>query len=140
MGEHGDSSFVPWDYCTIGCKNVLDIVKQKNKSVDDLELIIDDVKNAAYEIIEKKKATYYGVGMALTKLVKAILDDERTILTVSAYLNGNYNEEDVYVGVPAVITGSGVRELLELDLNEEDQRKLDDSCNLLKATLKSITI
>lgn len=140
MGEHGDSSFVPWEYCNIGCKNILDIAKQNNKSISDLELIRNDVKNAAYEIIEKKKATYYGIGMALTKLVKAILDDERTILTVSTYLNGKYNEEDIYVGVPAVITGGGVREILEISLNEADQKKLDDSCQLLKETLQKITI
>ena len=140
IGEHGDSSFVPWEYCNIGCKNILDIAKQKNKTIGDLEVIRDEVKNAAYEIIEKKKATYYGVGMALTKLVKAILDDEKTILTVSTYLNGKYNEEDVYVGIPAIITGSGVRELLELDLNEEDQKKLDNSCNLLKETIEKIAV
>ena len=58
--------------------------------------------------------------MALTKLVKAILDDERTIRTVSTYLNGKYNEEDIYVGVPAIITGGGVREILEISLNEAD--------------------
>ena len=140
MGEHGDTSFVPWEYCTIGCKNVLDIAKENNKTLDDLDLIRNDVKNAAYEIIEKKKATYYGIGMAITKLVKAILNDEKTILPVSVYLNGKYNEEDVYVSVPAIVTGSGVRELVELDLSEDDQKKLDNSCNILKTTLKTISI
>ena len=140
MGEHGDTSFVPWKYCTIGFKNVLDIAKENNKTLDDLDLIRNDVKNAAYEIIEKKKATYYGIGMVITKLVKAILDDEKTILPVSVYLNGKYNEEDVYVSVPAIVNGSGVRELVELDLSEDDQKKLDNSCNILKTTLKTISI
>ena len=92
-----------------------------------------DVINAAYEIIEKKKATYYGIGMALNRIVRAILDDENSILTVSTYLeNSQYGQDDVYIGVPAIINKDGVRELLELDLNKEEQEKLNKSCNLIK--------
>ena len=135
MGEHGDSSFVPWEHCYIGCKKLTDIANSRHKSMRDLEKIRDDVKNAAYEIIEKKKATYYGIGMALTRLVKSILDDEKSILTVSAYLNGEYNEKDIYIGVPAIITNKGVREILELPLNEKDQEKLSNSCKILRETM-----
>ena len=136
MGEHGDSSFVPWEHCYVGCKKLTDIAKTRHKTMKDLEKIRDDVKNAAYEIIEKKKATYYGIGMALTRLVKAILDDEKSILTVSTYLNGEYNEKDIYIGMPAIITNKGVRELLELPLNEQDQQKLSNSCKILRETIK----
>ena len=106
----------------------------------DLEKIRDDVKNAAYEIIEKKKATYYGIGMALTRLVKAILNDEKTILTISTYLDGQYNEKDIYIGIPAIVTRKGVRELLELPLNEEDQEKLSNSCKILRETISKLEI
>ena len=68
MGEHGDSSFVPWEHCYVGCKKLTDIAKARHKSMKELEKVRDDVKNAAYEIIEKKKATYYGIGVALTIL------------------------------------------------------------------------
>lgn len=138
MGEHGDSSFVPWENCYIGCKKLVDIMKARHKSMKDLEAIRDDVKNAAYEIIEKKKATYYGIGVALTKLVRAILNDEKCILTVSAYLDGEYNEKNIYIGVPAIITNKGVRELLELPLSEENQAKLSESCNILRNTIASV--
>ena len=140
MGEHGDSSFVPWEHCYVGCKKLTDIAKDRNQTLEDLEQIRDDVKNAAYEIIEKKKATYYGIGMALTRLVTAILNDEQSILTVSAYLNGEYNEKDIYVGVPAIITSKGVRELLELPLSEKDQEKLSNSCKILRETIAGLDL
>lgn len=133
MGEHGDSSFVPWEHCYVGCKKIIDIMKDNNHPIEDLEKIHKNVVNAAYEIIEKKKATYYGIGMSLNRLVRAILDDENSVLTVSTYLeNGKYGQNDVYIGVPAIINANGVRELLELDLSKEEQEKLDNSCNLIK--------
>ena len=140
MGEHGDSSFVPWSHCYIGCKKLLDIAKSRGTTLEDLEKIRDDVKNAAYEIIEKKKATYYGIGVALTRLVKAILNDEDAILTVSTFLNGEYNEKDIYIGVPAIINNKGVREILELPLLDVDQNKLSNSCNVLRDTISKLNI
>ena len=133
MGEHGDSSFVPWEHAYIGCKKVKDVMKDNHHPMDDLEKIHKGVVNAAYEIIEKKKATYYGIGMALNRLVKAILNNENSILTVSTYLkDGEYGQDDIYIGVPAVINSHGVRELVNLDLNEEEQAKLDNSCKIIK--------
>ena len=78
--------------------------------------------------------------MALTRLVTAILNDEQSILTVSAYLNGEYNEKDIYVGVPAIITSKGVRELLELPLSEKDQEKLSNSCKILRETIAGLDL
>ena len=133
MGEHGDSSFVPWEHAYIGCKKVKDVMKDNHHPMEDLEKIHKGVVNAAYEIIEKKKATYYGIGMALNRLVKAILNNENSILTVSTYLkDGEYGQDDIYIGVPAVINSEGVRELVNLDLNEEEQAKLDNSCKIIK--------
>ncbi len=140
MGEHGDSSFVPWEHCYVGCKKLTDIAKARHQSLEDLEKIREEVKNAAYEIIEKKKATYYGIGIALTKLVKAILDDEQSILTVSTYLNGEYNQKDIYIGVPAIVTAKGVREVLELPLSEKDQEKFDNSANILRETIEGLDL
>ncbi len=133
MGEHGDSSFVPWNHCYVGCKKIMAIMKDNNHPIEDLEKIHKNVVNAAYEIIEKKKATYYGIGMSLNRLVRAILDNENSVLTISTYLeNGKYGQNDVYIGVPAIINENGVRELLELDLSKEEQEKLDNSCKLIK--------
>jgi len=133
MGEHGDSSFVPWKHAYIGCKRVIDIMKDNNHPIDDLDKIHKGVVNAAYEIIEKKKATYYGIGMALNRIVRAVLDNENSILTVSTYLHdGIYGQDDIYIGVPAIINSKGVREILELELDAETSKKLADSCNIIR--------
>lgn len=133
MGEHGDSSFVPWNHAYVGCKRITDVMKDSNRPIEKLDEIHKEVVNAAYEIIEKKKATYYGIGMCLSKIVKSILDNDNSILTVSTYLkDGEYGQDDVYIGVPAVVNKDGVRELLKLELSEEDQKRLDNSCNIIK--------
>ena len=137
MGEHGDSSFVPWKHAYVGCKRIADVMKDNHHPMEDLEKIHKDVVDAAYEIIEKKRATYYGIGMALNRLVKAVLNNENSILTVSTYLkDGQYGQDDLYIGVPAIINSTGVRELLDLDLAEEEQAKLDESCRVLKEMRK----
>ena len=136
MGEHGDSSFVPWTHCYIGCKKVIDVLKDRNEDFSVLEDIYKDVQQAAYEIINRKKATYYGIGLALTKLVKAIINDENQILPVSAKLEGEYNHKGLYIGVPAVVNSTGIRELLELKLTQEEQNKLDYSWETLEKTIK----
>ena len=133
MGEHGDSSFVPWDYAYVGCKKVIDVMKDNKHPMSDLEKIHKGVVNAAYEIIEKKKATYYGIGMGLNRIVRAVLDNENSILTVSTYLkDGEYGQDDIYIGVPAIVNSNGVRELLTLNLNDDEQKKLDESCKIIK--------
>lgn len=137
LGEHGDSSLVPWEHCYVGCKKMIDIMKDNNLPMDDLKKIHDGVWKAAYEIIEKKKATYYGIGMALNRLVKAILNDENSILTVSSYLDHEYGQNGLYIGVPAIINKDGVKELLELKLNEQDQAKFNHSCEIMKENIKN---
>ena len=133
MGEHGDSSFVPWEHAYIGCKKIIDVIKERNIPMSKLDEIHQEVVNAAYDIIEKKKATYYGIGMSLSKLVKSVLDNDNSIVTVSTYLkNGEYGQDDIYIGVPAVINKNGVRELLTLELSKEEQEKLDNSCKIIK--------
>lgn len=137
MGEHGDSSFVPWTHCYIGCKKIQEILQDRHTDVGVLEEIHTDVKQAAYDIIEKKKATYYAIGLALTKLVKTILNDENEILTISAKVEGEYNHNGLFIGVPAVINNHGMRELLELKLTEEEQQKFDESWEVLEHTIKT---
>lgn len=133
MGEHGDSSFVPWNHAYVGCKKMIDVMKDGNHPMEDLNKIHQNVVNAAYEIINKKKATYYGIGMALSKIVKSVLDNDNSILTVSTYLkDGQYGQDDIFIGVPAIINSNGVRELLTLELSNEEQEKLNNSCRIIK--------
>ena len=137
LGEHGDSSLVPWEHCYVGCKNMMDIMKDNNHPIEDLKKIHDGVWKAAYEIIEKKKATYYGIGMVLNRLIKAVLNDENSILTVSTYQNNEYGQEGLYIGVPAIINKDGVKDILRLKLNEKDQAAFDKSCEIMKETIKN---
>ncbi len=138
MGEHGDSSFVPWEHVYVGCKKVIDILNDAGKDKSDLDKIYVEVRDAAYEIINRKKATYYGIGLGLARIVKNIMNDTNEILTVSAYLNGEYGHKDIYIGVPAVINSNGARELLKLDLAKENQEKLDKSCKILSENMDNI--
>ena len=137
LGEHGDSSLVPWEHCYVGCKKMIDIMKDNNHPMEDLKKIHDGVWQAAYEIIDKKKATYYGIGMALNRLIKAVLNDENSILTVSTYQNNEYGQEGMYIGVPAIINKDGVKDILKLRLNADDQKLFDNSCQIMKENIKN---
>lgn len=136
MGEHGDSSFVPWTHAYIGSKNLLELLDEKGKDLQVLNDFYHQVQQAAYEIIERKKATYYGIGLALNRLVLAILNDEHIIMTVSTYMNGDYGWDDIYIGVPAKIGHNGIEEIIHLALNEVDQAKFNQSVITLKEVLK----
>ena len=138
MGEHGDSSFVPWTHAYIGNKKLLEVLDEKGKDLSDLHDIYTQVQQAAYDIIKRKKATYYGIGLSLNRLVHAILDDEHVVLTISAYQNGEYGQEGLYIGVPAMIGAQGIEEVVKLKLNDVDQAKFDKSCETLKEINKSV--
>ena len=138
MGEHGDSSFVPWEHAYVGCKKIFDILEDSGKSLSDLDKIYVDVRDAAYEIINRKKATYYGIGLGLAKIVRTVMNNTNEVLTISAYLDGEYGHKDIYIGMPAIVNSNGARELLELELSEENQAKLDESCRILNENMKRI--
>lgn len=129
IGEHGDSEFIPWSNVNIGLQNIHNFLKE-----DEFKEIEEEVKNAAYEIIEKKGATYYGIGMCLVRITNAILDDENTILTVSTYDKKN----NVFVGLPTILNKKGVEEKIYVNLNEEETEKLKNSIQLIKEAIKSI--
>lgn len=132
MGEHGDSSFVPWTHTYIGCKSLLEVLDEQNKDLRDLHDIYTQVQQAGYEIIKRKRSTYYGIGLSLNRLIHAILDDENVILTISAYQDGEYGQSGLYIGVPAVINRKGIREIVTLELNDVDKAKFDASCETLR--------
>lgn len=139
VGEHGDTEFPLWSHTTVGVMPLLDIINDNPQyKFEDLEQIYVNVRDAAYHIIDRKKATYYGIGMALTRIVKAILSDENSSLSVSVYLNGQYGQHDVFVGMPAIINRNGVREVFELNITGSERDKLTKSVNVLKETLNTV--
>lgn len=134
MGEHGDTEFVPWSQAMIATKSVTELCEESRGEYcsSDLENISEEVRTAAYKIIEAKNATYYGIGMALTRITKAILGNEHSVLTVSAMLRGEYGQSSVFVGVPCIINQNGIQRVLPLKLNEEELHQMQMSCQTLK--------
>jgi L-lactate dehydrogenase len=99
-----------------------------------------EVKNAAQKIIAAKKATYYGIGMAMVRITKAILGDGNSVLTVSTMLNGEYGRSDVYIGVPCVVNKNGVERIINLSLTVEELNKFNVSCDTLIGVYGKINI
>ena len=134
MGEHGDSEFVPWSQAMIATRPIREVAEEDGNpvSMEELNRISEEVKGAAYRIIEAKRATYYGIGMAMTRITKAILGDENSVLTVSALLCGEYGESGVFAGVPCIINQNGVQRVLTLNLTEEERARFSESCRILR--------
>lgn len=134
IGEHGDSSVVTWSGSTIGCESIDDFAKHMNLEWDDKikSVIEDDVKNAAYEIINRKKATYFAIGLSVTRIVQAIFRDENTILTVSSLFEGQYGIDDMYLAIPTILGAGGRDKILDIPLSEKEIAKLKKSADILK--------
>ena len=139
IGEHGDSEFVPWSQAMIGTKPVELICsefEQYNES--DLEGISDGVRSAAYEIIKAKNATYYGIGMAIVRICRAILNNEKSILTVSCVMRGEYGLSGVYLGMPCIVGAGGAQQIVRLPLTRSESGKLGQSAQFLTETYESL--
>ena len=129
IGEHGDSEFIPWSNANIGLQKINDYLNN-----EDMTIIENEVRNAAYEIINKKGATYYGIGMCLVRITNAILGDENSIITVS-----NYDKEnDVFIGLPAILNKNGVKDKIYVELNKDETEKLQNSINTIKDAIKKV--
>ena len=129
LGEHGDSEFVAWDNATFAGNNCKDYFTKK-----EMEKISYDVRNSAYEIIDKKGNTSYGIGMCLLKITNAILHNQRAMLTVSSY----NKENDCYFSKPVIIGKSGMIKDLTIKLSENDTKNLINSMNRIKEDINSI--
>lgn len=142
LGEHGDSQFVAWSHVTIGGKPLLHILDQHKERFKDVNLdeIERKTKDAGWEIFTRKGNTQFGIGNALAYIVRSILNDEHKITAVSAVLNGEYGQSGICTGVPAIIGEGGIEEILELNLTDEEQRKFDHSCQILKSAMEGLRI
>lgn len=140
IGEHGDSELIPWSQAYITTKNIYDIIDSSNGlyKFEDLYKISKNVTNAAQEIIRAKNATYYGIGMALVRIVRAIFGDEKSALTVSVFLNGQYGVNGIYAGLPTIIGRNGVEDIIVLDLKENERAAFLSSCKFLEESAKCI--
>ncbi|MDO4661524.1 MAG: L-lactate dehydrogenase [Tissierellia bacterium] len=136
LGEHGDTEFPVWSHTNIGGLPLYEWVKNNETDENALLETFDKVKNAAYEIIEKKGATFYGIAMALAMLTKAILNDENSIYPVSSYLDGEYGLKDIFIGAPAIINKDGIKWVIEVPLTDTENERMQDSARLLNQVIE----
>ena len=143
LGEHGDSEFAAWsmtniagmpinDYCPI-CMKCDDWDKERDE-------IVEEVRKSAYHIIDYKGATYYAIGMALVRIIEAIVRNQRSVLTVSTILDGEYGLSDVCLSVPSVISTLGVERIVVANLTAEEQEALSQSASIIKNAIAELKI
>lgn len=140
LGEHGDSEFVCWSNAYVGVKPLKDVIDSMPNHIkfSDLDKIYLDVKNAAYHIIQRKRATYYGIGMALVRITKAIFNNENRIMPISVLNSGVYPISDIYIGLPAVINKDGIDHVVKLQLSPDETEALKRSAKILQTSIDSM--
>ena len=140
LGEHGDSSVSSLEHGTIMGIPFINYLRDV-KGYDDAKLakIHETVYKKAYEIINRKRATFYGIGAALAEITKAILRDERKVFATGAYLSGEYGQEGVYAGVPSVLGSAGIIRTMQFPLSDAEKAQFVKSVTTLKeATQKAL--
>ena len=135
LGEHGDTEFPAWSYNNVGGVKVSDWVKAHGMDESKLEDIHKEVANMAYDIINKKGATFYGIGTASAMIAKAILNDEHRVLPLSVAMDGQYGLHDLHIGTPAVVGRKGLEQIIEMPLSDDEQAKMEASAKQLKEVM-----
>lgn len=136
VGEHGDSEIAVWSTANVAGVPINKFCELRGhfNHVQAMKQIADDVKNAAYEIIERKKATYYGIAMAVKRICEAIVRDEKSVLPVSNMMHGAYGIENITLSMPAVVGKNGVEVQMPISLSMEEATALKKSADILKET------
>ncbi len=140
IGEHGDSEVPVWSLANIAGMNLVEYCKMNCRNYEPriFENIFKSTRDAAYEIIEKKGATYYAIASGLVRIVEAILRGQDTVLSVSTLVKDFYDINDVYLSLPCVIGHNGIKRVMHLRLNEEEQAGIRSSAQLLKGYLADL--
>ncbi|MDF2543551.1 MAG: L-lactate dehydrogenase [Herbinix sp.] len=133
MGEHGDSQMCPWSHVTVGGKRIKDILEDNPQYASiNLDEIVTRVAKVGFEILQVKGTTCYGIATTAAGIIKAILNDENKIIPVSTLLEGEFGESDVFCGVPAILNRSGVQDVVEVHLSEEEKLKFKQSVHVIR--------
>jgi L-lactate dehydrogenase len=142
IGEHGDSEVPVWSLANLAGMRLADFCGQQDINYDQamMDEIFKQTRDAAYEIIERKGATYYAIGAGLTRIVETILRDQSTVLSISTLIDKYYGIEDVYLSLPTVVDKRGVERILRLSLSEAEVVGLKKSADVLKSTLAQIDL
>ena len=140
IGEHGDSEIAAWSSANVSgipINNFCEMRGHYNHQAA-MKKIAEDVKNSAYEIIEKKHATYYGIAMSVKRICEAIMRDEKSILPVSFIQHGSMGIDDVALSMPAIVGKNGVESSVPIDLSYFEQQELRKSAETLHAVIHDV--
>lgn len=142
LGEHGDTEVATWSIANIAGIPMDKYCDECNGCKEKLsrKTIYENVKNAAYHIIERKGATYYAVALAVKRIVEAIVRDENSILTVSSLLEGQYGIDDVCLSVPTIVNKNGIERILKVELSNKESELLKNSGKVLKDVIKTLDL
>ncbi|MBP5468106.1 MAG: L-lactate dehydrogenase [Candidatus Riflebacteria bacterium] len=137
IGEHGDSEIAAWSSANISGIPLHNFCEMRGhfNHEEATKKIAEDVKNSAYEIISRKKATYYGIAMAVKRICEAIARDEKSILPISSMLHGEHGIEGIFLSMPAIVGKDGVETLVPIQLNDEEESKIRLSAKTLQDIL-----
>lgn len=141
IGEHGDSELAVWSGANISGVPLNDFCELRGhyQHEESMKRIYEDVRDSAYEIIEKKGATYYGIAMAVSRIASSIIRNEHSIMPVSALLEGQYDGlEGLCLSVPSIVGKNGLEKVLDIQLNANEHQALHDSAAQLKAVIDHI--
>jgi L-lactate dehydrogenase len=140
IGEHGDSEVPVWSLANIAGMRLAEYCAANNMGcrMEELDNIFKQTRDAAYEIISRKGATYYAIASGLMRIVEAILRDQATVISVSTHIDDYYGIKDVYLSLPSVVDMGGIERTIRLDLNEEEIAGLKHSAKVLKETIDTI--
>ncbi|MDE6156001.1 MAG: L-lactate dehydrogenase, partial [Eubacterium sp.] len=138
IGEHGDSSFVPFSTLTLGGKNYKDLQQAKPEKYGKLteEFVLERTRYIGYDIINGKGSTEFGIGAACADICKAIFHDEKRVIPASVLLDGEYGMHDVACGVPCVIGRNGIEDIIELPLTDSEKEQLEYTCKVIKENIE----
>jgi L-lactate dehydrogenase len=143
LGEHGDSELAAWSMTNMAGMPIEQFCPVCGKC-DDWETsrrkIAEAVKNSAYHIIDYKGATWFAVGLALTRIAAAILRNQNSVLTVSAVLEGEYGLKGVSLGIPCILSQKGVERILQVNLTPEEQNALEKSATILREMIAQLNL
>lgn len=142
IGEHGDSEIAAWSSANVSGVPLNDFCELRGhfQHEESMERIAAEVKNCAYEIISKKRATYYGIAMSVRRICESIVRNERSILPISRMIHGEYGIEGIALSMPAVLGEDGVQTRVPIALNEEEQEKLRQSADTLASVIKGLDL
>lgn len=139
LGEHGDTEVAAWSITSIAGMSMEEFCQScKTCNGESREAIFEDVRTAAYDVIERKEATYYAVGLTIKRIVEAILRDENSILTVSSLIENRYGIDDVCLSLPTIVNSEGVKHVLEVHLDEKEKESLINSAESLKEIIRTV--